>query len=64
VLESISQWISRHLRLQVNAAKSGTGRVWERKFMGFTLTVALLIGASPQAIAKFKDQVRSKWDAR
>jgi group II intron reverse transcriptase/maturase len=64
VLESISQWISRHLRLQVNAAKSGTGRVWERKFLGFTLTVALLIGASPQAIAKFKDQVRSKWDAR
>jgi RNA-directed DNA polymerase len=24
----------------------------------------LLIAASPQALAKFKDQVRSKWDAR
>ena len=64
VLENISQWISRHLRLQVNAEKSGIGRVWERKFLGFILTVSLLIGASPQAIARFKDQVRSKWDAR
>lgn len=64
VLENISPWISRHLRLQVNAEKSGTGRVWERKFLGFILTVALLIGASSQAIARFKDQVRSKWDAR
>jgi group II intron reverse transcriptase/maturase len=64
VLEVISQWISRHLRLEVNAEKSGTGRVWGRKFLGFTLSVALLIAVSPQAIAKFKDQVRSKWDAR
>jgi hypothetical protein len=32
--------------------------------LGFILSVALLIAASPQAIAKFEDQVRSKWDAR
>ena len=64
VLESISEWIGRHLRLEVNAQKSGTGRPWERKFLGFILTVSLLIAASPQALAKFKDQVRSKWDAR
>jgi RNA-directed DNA polymerase len=63
-LQNISQWISRHLRLQINAQKSGIGRVWERKFLGFTLTVALLVSVSPQALAKFKDQVRSKWDAR
>jgi retron-type reverse transcriptase len=55
VLEVISQWISRHLRLEVNAEKSGTGRVWERKFLGFILSAALLIAASPQAITKFKD---------
>jgi RNA-directed DNA polymerase len=64
VLQSISQWISRKLKLQVNAEKSGIGRVWERKFLGFILTVALLIAVAPQAITKFKDQVRSKWDAR
>jgi RNA-directed DNA polymerase len=64
VLEVISQWIGKRLRLQVNAEKSGTGRVWERKFLGFMLTVALLISVSPQALARFKDQVRAKWDAR
>jgi group II intron reverse transcriptase/maturase len=64
VMEVISQWISRRLKLEVNTEKSGTGRVWERKFLGFTLTAALLIAISTQAIAKFKDEVRSKWDAR
>jgi RNA-directed DNA polymerase len=64
VLEVMSQWIRRHLRLEVNAKKSGIGRVWERKFLGFILTVALLWTISTQALARFKDQVRSKWDAR
>jgi RNA-directed DNA polymerase len=64
LLERIGQWISQRLRLQINAEKSGIGRVWERKFLGFILTVALLIAASPEALAKFKEQVRSKWEAR
>lgn len=63
-MANISEWIRQHLRLKVNEQKSGTGRVWERKFLGFILSVALLIAVSPQAIAKYKDQVRSKWDAR
>src|SRR5271167_1458133 len=29
---SVRNWIEKHLRLKVNEAKSGTGRVWERKF--------------------------------
>ncbi len=32
---TIQGWIEEHLRLKVNTAKSGTGRVWERKFLGF-----------------------------
>ena len=32
VQQGISAWIAKHLRLQVNQSKSGTGRVWERKF--------------------------------
>ena len=31
VLESLKGWIARHLRLEVSASKSGTGRPWERK---------------------------------
>ena len=37
VLESIRRWVEQHLRLQVNADKSGTGRPWERKFLGFRI---------------------------
>jgi RNA-directed DNA polymerase len=63
-MANISEWIKQRLKLQVNEQKSGTGRVWERKFLGLTLSIALLIAVSPQAIAKYKEQVRSKWDAR
>ncbi|WP_294232323.1 reverse transcriptase domain-containing protein [Prosthecobacter sp.] len=38
VLEVISRWIGRHHKLEVNAEKSGVGRVRERKFLGFILT--------------------------
>ena len=37
VLQSISQWITDKLRLQINSNKSGTGQVWERKFLGFSI---------------------------
>jgi retron-type reverse transcriptase len=35
-LASLTGWIEKHLRLKVNAARSGTGRVEERKFLGFS----------------------------
>jgi len=38
VLESITQWVGKHLRLRINATKSGTGRPWERKFLGFRIS--------------------------
>lgn len=63
-MEVISGWISRHLRLQINVSKSGIGRVWERKFLGFILTMTLFIGISPQAIARYEDRVRTLWNAR
>ena len=34
-LASIQDWIGQYLRLKVNAAKSGVGRVWERKSWAF-----------------------------
>jgi len=64
VLSSLTGWIARHLRLEVSASKSGTGRPWERKFLGFVITAALLIGIAPASLAKFQDQVRQKWNAR
>ncbi len=64
VLAGLTQWISRHLRLEVSATKSGTGRPWERKFLGFVVLVTSLIGIAPKSISRFEDRVRELWDAR
>ncbi len=47
-LASIQDWIEKHLRLPVNEAKSGVGRVWERKFLGFRLSRQVRIGIAPE----------------
>jgi RNA-directed DNA polymerase len=60
-LTSIQGWIEKHLRLKVNAAKSGTGRVWERKFLGFRLDRDKRIGVAPESLERFKTKVREKW---
>lgn len=63
-LVSIQGWIEKHLRLKVNTAKSGTGRVWERKFLGFRLDRKKRIGIAPESMERFKAKVREKWDGR
>jgi RNA-directed DNA polymerase len=60
-LASIQNWIEKHLRLKVNAAKSGTGRVWERKFLGFRLDRDGRIGVAPESVERFKTKVREMW---
>ena len=60
-LESIRDWIWKHLRLEVNAAKSGTGRPWERKFLGFRLNRQKQIEAAPESIVRLKAKVRELW---
>jgi RNA-directed DNA polymerase len=60
-LDSIQGWIEKHLRLKVNAAKSGTGRVWERKFLGFRLDREGRIGIAPESVERFKAKVREMW---
>jgi group II intron reverse transcriptase/maturase len=61
VLAGVRQWIKQQLRLEVNADKSGVGRPWERKFLGFRINPAGKIEAAPQSVERFKDQVREKW---
>ena len=61
-LASVQVWIEKHLRLKENAAKSGTGRVWERKFLGFRLDRKKRIGIAPESLERFKAKVREKWD--
>jgi group II intron reverse transcriptase/maturase len=61
VLESIREWIEKHLRLQLNATKSGTGRPWERKFLGFRVNREGEIEVAPESLERFKAKVREKW---
>ena len=61
VLAAIRYWIETRLRLRVNATKSGTGRPWERKFLGFRLNRDGKIEAAPESLERFKANVRELW---
>jgi group II intron reverse transcriptase/maturase len=60
-IQSIQNWIETHLRLQLNPAKSGVGRTWERKFLGFRLSRMRRIEIAPESLQRFKTTVREKW---
>jgi len=61
VLASMIQWISKHLRLEVNVTKSGVGRPWERKFLGFRINPKGQIEVAPRSLERFQDRVRELW---
>jgi len=61
VLASMTAWIAKHLRLEVNHSKSGVGRPWERKFLGFQINPQGKIQAAPKSVERFKMKVRELW---
>jgi len=61
VRASLTAWTAQHLRLEVNASKSGTGRPWERKFLGFRINPEGKIEAAPTSVERFKTKVRELW---
>jgi RNA-directed DNA polymerase len=61
VLVSVAEWIKQNLKLEVNATKSGVGKVWERKLLGFQLTEELSIGIAPKSVERYKTKVRELW---
>lgn len=58
VLRSISRFLSCHLKLSVNEAKSAVDRSWRRQFLGFTLSSRTNRRISLKAIKRFKNRVR------
>jgi RNA-directed DNA polymerase len=61
VMVSLTDWIKRALRLEVNATKSGVGRPWERKFLGFRINPEGKIEAASSSVEKFRNKVREMW---
>ena len=64
VLENLTQWIAKHLKLRVNRDKSGTGRPWESQFLGFRINEAAGIEIAPKSIERYKSKVRHLWNAQ
>lgn len=64
VATGVAAWLQRHLKLTVNASKSGIGRAWERTFLGFTLTLTLLIAIAAGSLERYRDMVREHYTGR
>jgi RNA-directed DNA polymerase len=61
VMERITKFLDKRLKLQVNEAKSGAGRPWERKFLGFTFTSQMQPRRriAPAASERVKEKIRA-----
>ena len=67
VMASISQFITKKLKLTVNRDKSAVGRPWERKFLGFRFTSGRVLKRSiaPPVRRRFKKRIREiTWRTR
>lgn len=61
VMASITRFLEKKLRLQVNVEKSAVARPWERKFLGFSFThdrKEPKRRIAPQAVARVKQRIR------
>jgi RNA-directed DNA polymerase len=59
VMESLTRFIERRLKLQINAEKSAVARPWDRSFLGFTVRKGpgLPRCIADKAVSRFKDRV-------
>ena len=60
VLERITRFLERKLRLKVNSAKSAVDRPWKRRFLGYSMTQekSVRLKPSPTNIKRLKDTIR------
>ena len=64
VLESVTGWIERELKLPVNRDKSGYGPSDGTSLLGFRLETDGTIIIAPKSQTKLKERVRKLWSAR
>jgi RNA-directed DNA polymerase len=60
VLDSVERFVTKRLRLRVNRDKSAVGRPWNRKFLGYTVTVHRRpkLKVAPQSEKRLKAKLR------
>jgi RNA-directed DNA polymerase len=61
VLESISRFIEKKLKLKVNRSKSAVDRPWLRKFLGYSVTMHKkpLLRVAPQSTMRLKGKIKA-----
>jgi RNA-directed DNA polymerase len=61
VMASLERFLAERLRLRINRAKSAVARPWERKFLGYTVTVhrKAKLRVAQQSVRRLKDKLRS-----
>ncbi len=64
VLASLSGWLEHHLKLRVNATKSGVNRPGNGKFLGFQVDAEGHTKPTATSLERFKAKVRDFWNAR
>jgi RNA-directed DNA polymerase len=63
VMDSLTRFLKETLKLAVNPKKSAVDRPWNRKFLGFSMTVhrECRVRVAPQAVERFKEVMRQKF---
>jgi RNA-directed DNA polymerase len=62
VMETITQFVEKKLKLKVNQDKSAVARPWKRKFLGYSFTIEkkVRLAVAKESIEKFIEKVRAK----
>ena len=65
VMDSLTWFLERKLRLKVNQTKSAVARPWERKFLGYSLTFHRIarLKVAPQSVQRFRLKLKGLFRA-
>jgi RNA-directed DNA polymerase len=60
LLESITYYLEKRLKLKVNREKSAVARPWERKFLGYSMTMQMKprLKIAPASVKRFKEKLK------
>ena len=64
ILASVTRWIEKELKLEVNRAKSGTGPSHDTQLLGFRIHREGNVSVAPKVLERLKANVREIWNAR
>lgn len=63
VMETLTNFLEKRLRLKVNREKSAVGRPWDRKFLGYSFTDESKprTRIAPKSLERFKQKLKPLW---